>query len=188
MSPGPTNEEVAQFLLKFELHKKFIDLTLPSPAFLSSLWNGQGPISPGDALSYTRCGPCVLPRQAMQEALHRRLALQFSLPVDVLGTASPLFVPLIPSAQQLPKFNSGVECLQPPVAHCLLGITPIPPNKGPQIWISLLTLAWHGRMLSRTVPMLTSLKPFSFADLCLTSFCNAVPCHCQTRCHISYWT
>lgn len=71
------------------------------------------------------------------------LVLQSSLPVDMLGTASPLFVPLIPSAQQLPKFNSGVVCFQPPVEHCLLEITPIPPDKGPQIWISPLTSAWQ---------------------------------------------
>lgn len=46
-----------------------MDLTLPTPDFLSSLWNRQGLTSPWDALFCTRWGHSCLSSQAIQEAL-----------------------------------------------------------------------------------------------------------------------
>lgn len=103
------------------------------------------------------------------------LALPSSLPVDVLGTASPLFAPLIPICSATAQIQFGVACLQPPALHCLLGITPIPPNKGLQIGINPLTSGWRVRTLSRTVPIPAALKPFGFADLCLTPLSTHSP-------------
>lgn len=125
-------------------------------------------------LCLTQDGGTEPPSQATQEAFLQATGSAILPSCECAGTAFPLFVPLIPSAQQLPKCNSGVLCLQPPVEHCLLGITWIPPNKGPQIWISPLTSAWQVRTLSRTVSMPASLKPFGFADLCLTPLRNAL--------------
>lgn len=110
-----------------------MDLTLLTPPFLFSLGNRQSPQALGMLCLAQDGGTAASPARPLRKPSCWRLSLQSSLPVDVLGTESPLFVPPIPSAQQLPKFNSGVVCLQLPVEHCLLGITPIPPNKGPQI-------------------------------------------------------
>lgn len=106
-----------------------------------------------------------------------RLALQFSLPVDVLGTASLLFSPLIPicSATAQIQFRRRV----PPASSQAL--SPRTHSNPPKQRLSNLNkpsdISLAVRKLSRTVPTPTSFKPFGFADLCLSPQRNTPLCH-----------
>lgn len=174
----PANEEVAQTSWNLSSRRSSWSWRISISAFLSSLQSGQSPVSPGGASSSTRWGHWRLPQPGWAGSPPACGWLCNSPFLWMCWEQLPFcFTLWSPSAQQLPKFNSGVACPQPPVGHCLLGITPIPPNKGPQIWINPLTSAWRVRKLSRTVPMPASFKPFGFADLCLTPERNTLACH-----------
>lgn len=97
-------------------HREHLHLHSPPCSPLGEM--GKGPQAPGTGASLPAGGGSAVP-----------------LPVDVLGTASPLFGRLIPICSA----TAQILCRRrvPPAsrrdAHCLWAITPIPPNKGPQI-------------------------------------------------------
>lgn len=157
MNPGPTNKEVVQPFWNLSCRRS--SWTWPSPPLpLSPLYEmGKGPEALGMLCLTQDRG-----RQPPQAGHAGR-------PPACGWLCSPSFLwmfweqlPLCPSdpiCSATAQIQFRHLCLHPPVVHCLLGITPIPPNKGPPIGINPLTSDWWVRALSRTVPMPASLKP-----------------------------
>lgn len=98
--------------------------------------------------------------QAKQEALPTAAGSAVLPSCGCAGNSFPFVFPSEPHLlSNCPNSIQALGAPQPLVRHCLLGITPIPQNKGSPIWINPLTSAWRVRKLSRAVPWPPLLNP-----------------------------
>lgn len=128
--PSPGSRKLASHEPGRKWHKPFAIWAaevhgpdLHTPASLSSQWSEQSPPRVGRYFVWHKSGAPGCPSQATPEVLLPGAGSQALFPVDVLGTVSPLFAPLIPicsaTAQiqfrrRVPPASSGALSLRNP--------------------------------------------------------------------------